>query len=199
MSREDAPGAEAAQVGASNGSSMSRRTVCYVAIAVLAVYPLGCRSGLPERPSTVARNRVLIALADYKENLELTVEPSVTEFLPNQKVSLRLIVRNIGKKLVSACAGEGTVIHLWGIDERYAKILHFDLVDHPFCQESITLNPGERFVRQVVVAIPAVRPGQAKFMASFMVLDPRDCDRYGCYDLRLSSSSLPVHVRSVAP
>ena len=103
------------------------------------------------------------------------------------------LLENIGTRALVACRYAESTLHFWGIDAKYVKSRLGPAVDHQYCETKMRIAPGETIRWIENVEVPKVEPGSVKIMASVRVVDPNDCDRYGCYDAQVSATASQQH------
>jgi hypothetical protein len=61
------------------------------------------------------------------------------------------------------------------------------LIDHPICSRHFRLQPGEHITWDEQFEIPDLVAGQAKITTAIQIVNPRNCEKYKCYDTMLEA------------
>jgi len=149
----------------------------FMLVVALALVGISCAS---TRHSNLAR---------FEKDLSLTVRNRQTSATTGSTLSLTFTLENRGTRAATACRYIESTVHFWGLDSQYAVGRLGPVVDHQYCEVKFTITPGESIEWVEEVPVPNVPPGNAKVMASVRIVDPTDCDPYGCYDTNVSATS----------
>ena len=128
-------------------------------------------------------------LARFEKDLSLTVRNRQASAKTGSTLSLMFTLENRGTMAATACRYLESTVHFWGLDARYAVGRLGPVIDHQYCQVKFTIAPGGSIEWFEAVPVPNVPPGNVKLMASVRIVDPTDCDQYGCYDTNVSATS----------
>jgi hypothetical protein len=106
-------------------------------------------------------------------------------------------LENTGNRELTACRYRNSFVHFWGLEAKYVKTRVGAMVDHQYCEVEMHVAPHESVRWSETVEVPNVQAGRSKVMAAVRLVDPSDCDGYGCYDALVSASAAePVVVSS---
>jgi hypothetical protein len=157
-------------------------------LLVLTACGLGCRTAAYE-------SRQELAL--FERALQLSISPAETRLLPGQNLDIRFRITNTSNQALRTCLGSLQGVTFWGLDQRYAKsIFGGPIVDHPGCEEELSLAAGGTHEWIQTVTVPDVPPGAAQIFGSVQLVSERNCDQYGCDTMSLRASHKTVSIDS---
>jgi hypothetical protein len=158
-------------------------------LACFSVIALGCQS---------SANASRSDLAGFEQSLRLTITPHQTSIDSGQDLRLDVRITNVSDRTVETCLGSRRVANFWGLDEKYAKVtVNGRIADHMFCEQRVSLPPGETHEWIEPFTVPTVPPGRCRVYASVDLVSTKNCDRYGCDYIVLSGKFEPLLI--VAP
>lgn len=142
-------------------------------IAVLSLVGLAsCASHRPPDPGY--RQRLQLELRFRTDTVELGRTHDST-----------WVLRNLTETSLGACLSERWGYNLIGTDDAPGR---GHLVDHPWCHRAFTLDPGGTFEWSELLEIPgSIGAGPLRVNGWVYVVQPDNCDRYGCYGDYVSS------------
>jgi hypothetical protein len=148
-----------------------------------------CRSTLP------ASSPAAGLTAKARSPLELTIKPAAVAAKGGQRLPVQFTVRNTGDQPIHTCLSAGRVVHLWGLDRKYAYTVAEEGQDKPSCTETLDLAPHSEHSWSEEIAIPAISASSAKIVAFAQVVPP-DCGpaAAGCAPLWLSAAYAPFTI-----
>lgn len=86
-------------------------------------------------------------------------------------------LENRGAATIEACFGPSFEWTLW--DGKQARGVA-EPVDHPTCVQRFALPPGGRASREYTTRVPEFPAGPARLVGTVQVVDPTQCEEYGC-------------------
>ncbi|HEX6852277.1 MAG TPA: hypothetical protein VF139_12820 [Candidatus Polarisedimenticolaceae bacterium] len=86
-------------------------------------------------------------------------------------------LENRGAATIEACFGPSFEWTLW--DGKQARGIA-EPVDHPTCVQRFALPPGGKASRAYTARVPEFPAGPARLVGTVQVVDPTQCDEYGC-------------------
>ena len=155
-----------------------------------------CSSGTHAAAPTPATAR---PPSSFGRGLSLAVSLGSALRAGDTAVTANFALTNEGSAVFDGCFGQS-----WGLSVivggHYAG---YDVgVDHPRCDEKLTLLAGQTIVWSKKVPLNELREGTAKVTGWVKVIDPATCaQRSGCREVSVASPlmTLPVGARSMAP
>jgi len=133
-------------------------------------------------------------LSAYEKDLRLSIRPAAVTASAGSQMQLDFALENTGSRRLVACRYHDSWVTFWGLKARYAKTRMGDLVDHQYCEVRMNIAPGQVVQWSETVRVPDVEVGPSKVIASVRLVDPTDCDEYGCYDTITSATAEPLIV-----
>jgi len=132
----------------------------------------------------------------YRHLLELELRFRTDTVALGGTLESTWVLRNLTETSIAACLSER-----WG----YTVIGTHDapgrgrLVDHPRCHRAFMLDPGDTLEWPEVLEIPSsLGPGPLRVHGWVYVVQPDNCDRYGCYGDYVSSDFVQLTVAEKA-
>ena len=136
-------------------------------------------------------------IAAYEKDLRLSIRPAANDVNAGSRLQIDFTLENTGNHRLSACRYGDSAVHFWGLEAKYARTRLGPVVDHQYCEVTMSIAPHERVLWSETVEVPSVQAGPSKVMAAVRLVDPTDCDRYGCYDALISATAAePIIVSS---
>jgi hypothetical protein len=169
------------------GGATSRRWLG--GIVLFAIAAVGCTSASP-RASTkpvAVRSR-----SSFGQNLSLDVSLGSALAARDKAVTAKFALTNNGTAVFEGCFGQS-----WGVSVLVAghDAGHLVSVDHPNCDERVTLLPRQTILWSKTVPLNDLRAGTAKVTAWVKVIDPATCDpRSGCHEVSVATPSMTIAV-----
>lgn len=138
------------------------------------------------------------ASADSKSfrALELTIRPAATAAPGGQRLPLRFTLHNTGDQPVQACLSPGRVVHLWGLNQKYAFTVAKQDSPEPSCEVRVDLPPHTERSWTEEIAIPAIGSSSAKIVGFAQIVRPGACDDGDCEPLWLSATFAPFKIEA---
>lgn len=138
------------------------------------------------------------ASADSKSfrALELTIRPAATAASGGQRLPLRFTLHNASDQPVQACLSPGRVVHLWGLDQKYAFTVARQDTPEPSCEVRVDLPPHTERSWTEEIAIPAVGASSAKIVGFAQLVQAGACDDGDCEPLWLSATFAPFKIET---
>ena len=130
--------------------------------------------------------------------LELTIRPAATAAPGGQRLPLQFTLHNTGDQTVQACLSPGRVVHLWGLDQKYAFTVAKQDSAEPSCEVRIDLPPHTERSWTEEIAIPAIGTSSAKIVGFAQIVQPGACDDGDCEPLWLSATFAPFKIETGA-
>ena len=152
-------------------------------ICLSAFVASGCAANRMARTSQVLQSYHSVLHAELSTSL---VTVAVGQYLP-----LHFTLTNTGRIPIDACIGLARQYSIVS-DSRTVELKH--LVDHPICSGRFQLQNGEHIAWDEEFKIPELMVGQTRIAAAIQIVNPRDCDKYGCYDTMLDVSPIAIEV-----
>ena len=80
------------------------------------------------------------------------------------------------------------------MEQKYVKATPHWITDHPGCEEKLWLPAHGSYEWSQSVTVPEVPPGSARVHVSVQVIGLKNCDRYGCDSVNVTTSFSPVAI-----
>ena len=97
-------------------------------------------------------------------------------------------VTNVSSTTVEACFGEAFLVVFRTAREAQGWA---ETVSHPDCVQRFRLEPGEEAAHVYKAQVPVVSIGPARLEGGVQIVDPEECDKYGCDRGWVESSTHP--------
>lgn len=107
-------------------------------------------------------------------------------------VTAKFTLTNNASAVFEGCFGPS-----WGVSVIVAgrDAGHLVRVEHPSCDERLTLLPRQSIVWSKQVPLRDLPAGMAKVTGWVKVVDPAACDqRYGCHEVSVASQSMTIAI-----
>lgn len=148
--------------------------------------------------------RVTNTLRFYETALRLAARPDTLSPFIGNTLGVSLELTNATSEVVSACLGVSRTIHLMAVPLQFRDGLppiegHVRIVDHPYCERRFSLAPGQSLTWREDITLGDIGPGLATLSTAVQVVDPKDCDQDGCYDIMLSAPSVQLSLQGEVP
>lgn len=134
--------------------------------------------------------RIARVLTAYRADLSVAIHPLAGSARVGSHVSVLFELTNDGSVPIDGCVGPAKGIAFKGTCSRWLQTL----VDHPYCDQRFSLQPGQRYTWTSDVYVEDPGPGAVMLSAWVQVVNPNDCDEYGCYDVKLNSREIPFFI-----
>lgn len=131
--------------------------------------------------SGCAHRRAWRDLGRWEKGLKLSVSASSLQAGKSVPFELRLSNRS-GRSIDNACLGIGRMVVLMFDKpvEGHSSAGHGQGIDHPVCQQRLSLPPDGQFAWTETIDIPEGAAGPARWFIQVQIVSPRHCDVYGC-------------------
>jgi len=123
------------------------------------------------------------------KDCHLSIHPAADAVKPGSLLQIDFTLENRGNRQITACRYGDSTVHFWGLEARYIRDRFGPIVDHQYCEVTMHIPPHATLVWRETVEVPNVPAGPSKVMASVRLVDPTDCDHYGCYDAFVSATA----------
>ena len=169
------------------GGGKSRKWLGGVLLVTSAA--VGCTSATPAASPT---SKVVQPRSRFGESLSLTMSFGSALALGDTSVTAEFALTNNGSAPFQGCFGPswGVSVIVGGHDAG-----HLVRVDHPSCDERITLLPRQKVVWSKKVPLNKLGAGMAKVTGWVKVVDPAACGQpYGCHEVSVASQLMTIAI-----
>jgi hypothetical protein len=159
-------------------------------LALIAAVGWGCTSA--SQPGSATPPAAARPKSSFGQSLSLAVSLGRALSVGNTSVPARFALTNKGSATFEGCFGPswGVSLIVGGHDAG-----HLVRVEHPRCDEKLTLLAGQTIVWSKTVPLGTLRSGTAKVTGWVKLVDPSACDpRYGCREASVASPVTTVAV-----
>ena len=128
-------------------------------------------------------------LSAYEKDLKLSIRLASSAARAGGQLQLDFELENTGNRQLITCRYRESFVSFWGLQAKYARTRLGPLVDHQYCEVRMSVAPHQVVRWREMVDVPNVEAGPSKVMAAVRLVDPSDCDEYGCYDALASATA----------